>query len=166
MNTVEGKFLWYEQTYQRKNDVQNQVLKVKNPQQGVSFKLDVSRPSWITRLTVFSVFKFILFHASECNRHTNLIISFPNVWLVYLQSYIGMHLYTFKENEVRRHQLFKNPVFVNAADPFQMRKNPRRADWSAPSIWFYSSLALLALPPSQGWIRPDKALGQLVLVST
>lgn len=81
-------------------------------------------------------------------------------------TYICISIYTFKENEVRRHQLLKSQAFLNAADPFQMHKNPRRADWSAPRIRFYSSLTLLTLPSSQGWIIPDKVLEQLVLVST
>lgn len=80
--------------------------------------------------------------------------------------YVCTSIYPFKENEVRRHQLFESQVFVNAVDPFQMRRNPRWADLSASSIWFYSSLALLTLPPSQGRIIPDNFLEQLVLVCT
>lgn len=95
-------------------------------------------------------------------------MSFPNVSDLYIcrVMYVCISVYTLKENEVSRHQLFKSQVFLNAADPFQKRKNPRRVDLRAPRIWFYSSLTLLILPPSRGRIIPDKGLERLVLVST
>lgn len=154
----------------KENNVQSQSLKAEDPNR-VSW-LGFSSSTWIiTRPTVrffFSFSKFILFNVSERNHHTKLIMSFPNVSDLYIcrVMYVCISVYTLKENEVSRHQLFKSQVFLNAADPSQKRKNQRRVDLRAPRIWFYSSLTLLILPPSRGRIIPDKGLERLVLVST